>query len=288
MPAKIDAAAPAAPITPAEQLIVLPLPARWVGGSVLYDLQSRDSLVRYLDHFETLIMAMPRLPEGLPASAMRNKGFVWVSVDDLRDRVQFVPLPEMKSIATYVFRDLRPAREVLRKCIDASKFIQCALGGGNGGLEYDWGYVAAREAHRMGRRYSLLTDAVSSAAIDHRGRALRGLGSIPKRLKLGLKAAIIRRRERLAISNCDLIFCNGMDTYQAYAPLCRSPEMAVKINDFQIGPEQFLDADSLGASAPTPCRGRTCASPTPAGSSRRRPPWTGSRRCTRPGGWART
>jgi hypothetical protein len=66
-----------------------------VDGHVLYDLQSRDSLVRYLNHFDSVIVTSPRLSESRVASL---KSLAWVPVDDLLDRVQFVPLPEYGSI----------------------------------------------------------------------------------------------------------------------------------------------------------------------------------------------
>ena len=54
---------PDCPVSPAELLLVLPLTFRVVDGRVLFDLQSRDSLVRYLKWFESIIVAGPRLEE---------------------------------------------------------------------------------------------------------------------------------------------------------------------------------------------------------------------------------
>ena len=36
-----------------------------------------------------------------------------------------------------------------------------------------------------------------------------------------------------------------MDTFQAYAPLCRSPGIAQKINDFQIGVDKYLGSEAV-------------------------------------------
>src|SRR5262249_23082207 len=47
------------------------------------------------------------------------------------------------------------------------------------------------------------------------------------------------------IARCDLLFCNGLDTYRAFAPLCRSPEIAQKINDYQIGADKYLGPEDL-------------------------------------------
>ena len=224
-------------IRPAEQLLVLPLPIRVVNGQVLYDLQSRDSLVRYLDSFESMIVASPVLPEGGDSD---KRGFVWVPVDELLDRIQFIPLPSIKSKWAFL-RDYGPGSRLIRRCIDASEYLQFAIGGGNGGLEYDWAGVAAEQALAMGRRFALLTDAVSYASIANRAEASRGL----RRQALRAKAWAVRSWHSRLISKCDLMFCNGRDTYLAYQPLCRSSEVARKINDFQIGPEKMIDAEGV-------------------------------------------
>lgn len=237
--------APAPPLlrelTPADQLLVLPLAIRVVEGRVLYDLQSRDSLVRYLDDFDTVIVACPRLAESRVAA---NKSLVWVPVDDLLDRVQFIPLPEYGSIVKFL-RDYPATARLLRRLIDVSKYVQFALGGGNGGLEHDWAAVAAEQAIKAGRKYALLTDGDSSTACAMRADAARGLAALPQRLKLRLKAFLVRRWQHRLIAHCDLLFCNGLDTYLAFAPICRSPEVAEKINDFQIGADKYLSSEDM-------------------------------------------
>jgi glycosyltransferase involved in cell wall biosynthesis len=228
-------------LRPADQLLVLPLPIRMVEGRVLYDLQSRDSLVRYLDNFDSVIVACPRLSE---SRVHENKSFVWVPVDDLLDRVQFIPLPEYGSITKFL-RDYPATARLLRHAIDASTYVQFALGGGNGGLEHDWAAVAAEQAIKAGRRFALLTDADSSAACAMRAKAARGLTALPRRLKLRLKARLVHLWQHRLIARCDLLFCNGLDTYRAFAPLCRSPEVATKINDFQIGADKYLSRGDM-------------------------------------------
>ena len=228
-------------LRPADQLLVLPLVIRVVEGRILYDLQSRDSLVRYLDHFDSVIVACPRLAESRVST---NKSLVWVPVDDLLDRVQFIPLPEYGSMAKF-FRDYPATARLLRRLIDASKYVQFALGGGNGGLEHDWAAVAAEQAIKAGRKFALLTDADSAAACAMRADAARGLAALPQRLKLRMKALLVRYWQRRLIARCDILFCNGLDTYLAFAPICRSPEMAEKINDFQIGADKYMSSEDM-------------------------------------------
>jgi hypothetical protein len=125
--------------------------------------------------------------------------------------------------------------------IAASKHIQCAIGGGNGGLEHDWAAVAAEQAIKAGRKVALLTDAVSATAIAVRADAARGLTALPRRLKSWL----VRRWQHRLIARCDLLFCNGLETYRAFAPVCRSPETAQKFNDYQIGFEKYLGSEAM-------------------------------------------
>src|SRR5262249_16396072 len=73
-----------------------------------------------------------------------------------------------------------------------------------------------------------------------RAEAARGFAALPRRLKLRLKARLVRLWQHRLIGRCDLLFCNGLDTYRAFAPICRSPEVAQKINDFQIGADKYL------------------------------------------------
>lgn len=234
-----DAPTPVLPraieIRPAEHLIVLPLIIRVVEGRVLFDLQSRDNLVRYLNHWDSMIIACPRLAESRLAAA---SGFVWVPVEDLVDRIQFVPLPEYGSKAKFL-RDYPSTARLLRRCIDAADYLQFAIGGGNGGLEHDWGAVAAEQAIKAGRKFALLADAVSFGIEPPAGASVR------RKLVLWGKRWLIHRWQSRLVARCDLMFCNGQDSYLNYKPLCRSPEIARKINDFQIGPEAYLGPEGV-------------------------------------------
>ena len=229
-------------ILPAEHLLVLPLSFRVCDGRVLFDRQSRDSLLRYLKWFKSIILAGPLLPESKAAAVSARKNLVWVPSDDLYDRVQFVPLPEYGSILKFV-GDYRSTARWLDRCIDVSQYLQFAIGGGNGGLEHDWAAVAAELTMRKGRKFSVLADFASSDCIAVRARASRGF----VRRKLWIKEWLVRRWQQRIVSRCDLMFCNGMETYQAFAPICRSRDVAVKFNDFQVGPEMLLPVDRFEA-----------------------------------------
>lgn len=244
-PPKFDVLDLSRPIARAELLLVICVPMRVTeSGDVCYDLQSRDSLQRYLKWFKSIIVATPRLPEE-SVTVSDNKNFVWIPSNDLCDRVQFVPLPTVRRLWHFP-RDYAPTARVLSRCIDAAEHLEFALGGGNCGLEYDWGAVGAEIAIKKGRKFALLTDAVS---YESHAMHARTEPRFHRRLRARLYAYLVRKRQWRLISQCDLMFCNGMDTFLAFSPLCKAPDVAVKINDFQIGPEQLLPAEKAEAKA---------------------------------------
>src|SRR4051812_48078973 len=106
-------------LAPADLLLVMPLVMRVVDGQVLFDLQSRDSLVRLLDEFGSVIVACPQVAESRAAA---TNYFVWVPVDDLLDRVQFVPLPEYGSIVKFI-RDYPTTSRLINECIYKSHYL---------------------------------------------------------------------------------------------------------------------------------------------------------------------
>jgi glycosyltransferase involved in cell wall biosynthesis len=231
---------PNCPVSPAELLTVLPLRFRVVDGRPLFDRQSRDGLVRILKWFKSAIVAGPRLPEE-QVGVGKAKSFVWVPADELRDRVQFVPLPPHGGLVSFL-RDYRPTVRRLRRCIDAAQYIECCLGG-NGGLNGDWAAVTAEEAIKKGRKFALESDALHGQ--HHESLAAASLGLT--RLKLHAKARLIRAWRRRLIPRCELMLCNGMDTYQVYAPLCRLPDAAIKFHDLEVGSEHFMSPDLVEA-----------------------------------------
>jgi glycosyltransferase involved in cell wall biosynthesis len=231
---------PDCPVAPAELLTVLPLVIRVVDGRVFFELQARDSLIRILKWFKTVILAGPRLPEERVGD-VDVKSIVWVPVDELRDRVQFVPLPPDGGMSSFL-RGYRPTVRRLRRCIDAAQYIECSLGG-NGGLNGDWAAVTAEEAIKKGRKFALVSDIVCDQAYEFLAAESRGL----TRLKWRVKARLIRAWQRRLIARCELMHCNGMDTYQACAPLCRSPDIAIKFHGLEIGPEQLMPPDLVEA-----------------------------------------
>jgi len=225
-------------IRKADLLLVLPLRFRRVDGHVYFDRQSRASLERHLKSFDTILMALVLMDE---ADVDKPTIFVWDLADDLLDRVQFVALPS-GSVRDFV-RDYRKTAKLLRRCIDSADRLLFAIGGA-GGLHQDWGQVAAEEAIKAGRSFALHADWNSFGV--HETEARRAPAFL-KRMKLWGKAWLTKSWQARLVSRCDLMICNGADTRVAYAPFCRSPEIAYKLNDFQIGPDKFVTPEQIEA-----------------------------------------
>jgi colanic acid/amylovoran biosynthesis glycosyltransferase len=225
----------------ADLLLVLPLRYRHVDGHIYFDRQSRASLDRHLNSFDSLILALPLFDE---ADLDKPSILVWDLADDLLDRVQFVPLPS-GSVLDFL-KDYRETAKTLRRCIDSADRLLFAIGGA-GGLHQDWGQVAAEEAIKAGRRFALHADWNSFGVWKTEADRATGLAASPRRMKLRLKGWLTRQWQSRLVSRCDLMICNGLDTKMAYTPFCRSPELAYKINDFQIGPDKFVSPEQVEA-----------------------------------------
>lgn len=221
-----------------EHLLVLPVGFRVVEGRFLWEEQARHGLLRWLDSFEDLLVAVPRTPE---SRAGRIAAHRWVPVDDLGPRVRFVPLPADEGPAGFL-RQYAATAEKLRRCIDASRYIQCAIGGGNGGLENDWAAVAAEEAIRAGRRYALHVDGVNFQEIRRRAEAHAGP---TRRLGLRLKARLVESWQARLARHCDLLLCHGMDAYLGYAPLCRDPEIPRLVHNVHLPADALMTPDAV-------------------------------------------
>ncbi len=225
----------------ADLLLVLPLSYRMVDGHVYFDRQSRASLDRHLKSFDSLIMAMVLMKE---SEVAKDSIFVWDLADDLLDRVQFVPLPS-GNVREFLQVYSETAR-TLRHCINSADRLLFAIGGA-GGLHQDWGQVAAEQAIKLGRRFALHADWNSFGVIATAAQREKGLARLPRKLKTLFKAWLVRRWQGRLVARCDLMICNGIDIKMAYTPLCRSPEIAYKINDFQIGPDKFVKPEEVEA-----------------------------------------
>jgi glycosyltransferase involved in cell wall biosynthesis len=191
-------------IRPAEHLLVLPVPFCRRDGRILVESQALMGMHRWLENFQTLIIAAPTLSA---TQADADPSTRWVCGDEVRERVQFVPLPWGYSIGAFA-RNYRSVRRRLRQCIDAARYLQFAIYDFYG----DWAGLAAEEAIRAGRRYCVHMDNVCHVF------ATRMLGNLPagKRLRRRVAIALMTRWHGRLIRRAALALCHGADCYAAY------------------------------------------------------------------------
>lgn len=191
----------------AEQLLVLPVPVRIQDGQLLVEMQAHNGFRRWLDSFETLIVACPLLPEPMVA---RRHHDVWISAETLHDRIEFVPLPWARSLWSFT-KTYRRGRRMLADAIERSQYLQFAIGG----LIGDWAAVAAEVAISLGRRYAVHMDRV-----EHEVMRRDMSPPLHIRMKWRIMAEMMKHWHRRLIAHSSLALCHGSDCYAAYKDTC--------------------------------------------------------------------
>lgn len=189
-----------------EQLLVLPVPFRQKGADILVESQARHGLERWLDHFETLALAAPLIPESI-ATEMREAH--WVVPDSLLARVSFHPLPWAYRPDQFI-RYLPNTIYKLGKLIEESRYLQFAISGFWG----DWAAIAAEVAIKEKRAYAVHTDNVGHEYIL---RSTSNLGRM-QRWRAKIDSPLMKAWHKRIIARCHLGLFHGMDTYQTYGP----------------------------------------------------------------------
>lgn len=223
----------AAPLVrPDSMFLVLPVPFRKAGTDLYVEAQAANGLDRWADHFETVTVAAPVLPESrVPDMA----GVVWKHVRTLAhtDRIHFQPLPWAYTPGAFL-RALPRTRRNLRASMQQAQYLQFAIGG----LWGDWAAVAALEARRQGRNYAIHTDRVEHELM----RKTTVNASALRRRKIALEAPLVERFHREAIRHCSLGLWHGEDCFRAYSPWCRENHL---IHDVHTRASDLIDADAL-------------------------------------------
>lgn len=187
-----------------EMLLVLPVPFRRVNNQLFIEEQAHHGVRRWLDSFESMIVAAPVMPEFL---AKKRPEISWVVVNGLPLNVRLIELPWAYRI-DHFFRTLMKTRNLLGQLIDESRYLQFAIGG----LWGDWAAVGALIAQKKNRKYCIHTDRVEHKVILHQAKFL----SFTRKLRIRIESFLMMHLERKVISGCQLGLFHGMDTWTAY------------------------------------------------------------------------
>lgn len=193
-------------------LLHLPAPLYKRADQFLLDDQACNGLRLWADHFGRLLVLCIVEEGSAPGS--------WVPLDRIGpalDRIEFVHLPSAWRPDKFL-RALPATRRTIRAALGQVDLVGTTLGGASFG---DWGAVIAREACKMGLPFYIWTDRVEPEVIRHNARS----ASVLRRARIACEYPIMCRLERNLIARADLGLFHGRDTYDAYAPFCKNPQL---------------------------------------------------------------
>ncbi len=199
-------------------------------GVLYQERQACNGLRLWAENFEYLHVMAPA-EQGPPPRG-------WVPLSALGpelDRIECHPLPAAFRPDRFL-RALPKERARIRTLIDRADHLCFATGG----LWGDWGMVAALEASRMGRKYSIWTDQVCSQLI-WRTRGSRGLRH--RALAWGSYLPM-RWAERRLARQADLGLFHGNDTFRQFAPHSRQPFM---MHNVHLSKDDHITPEALAA-----------------------------------------
>lgn len=191
-------------------LLVLPVPLRVVRGRYGLDEQTCDGLIRWTEHFDRVVMAVPVLPEKQTLEAATKD--TWRAIEDLPvvDCIELVPLPYAYKPIIFI-QEYRRIRKLLSTKIQECEYLcfaPCVWIG-------DWGGVAASEAIRLKRSYAVWSDRVEYEVT----RRLLKQESLKNQIKETLTLPITERYIQNLIRKGEVGLFQGQDCYTAFSPL---------------------------------------------------------------------
>ena len=223
-------------------LLVLPVGfRRSAGPGLLFEKQACNGLERWADHFGKVVVACPLEPGGPPGLSGTAATVEYLEVDSLpsRARIEPIPLPFAYRLGQFL-KCYRETRATLARAIGECEYLSFAIGG----LVGDWASVAALEAIRQGRKYSIWTDRVEHMVIRSSHLDSSGLRRSYLRIKNNwIKSPLMKPLERHLIGHSALGLFHGRDCFDAYSPHCREPRLVHDIHlkpGDRIPPEQLL------------------------------------------------
>jgi len=212
-------------------LLEIGVPFKRGPAGLLVEAQALNGLRLWARHFAHVTVCANELP----AAQGDGSTIVWADPAALlaEGRVRFEPLPW-----GYHPRDHFRLRAGVKRRFEALVASHRYLCFSNLGAFGAWGSVAAAAARRQHRPYSLWFDWVLHAMATAEGAPLK------QRLKNALLARLIERETTRSIRACALGLFHGQTVYEAYAPLCRQPEL---VHDVHVHPQDAIGDAALAA-----------------------------------------
>jgi glycosyltransferase involved in cell wall biosynthesis len=213
-------------------LIYAPVPLHRKEGKLYLEDQALNGLRLWADNFDLLTVMMPVTDAPMP----KTWGPLELAGPAL-DRITVVPLP-MAYRPDRFLRLLPSIRRQIRDLIAQADYVSFAIGG----LFGDWGAVACQEAFKMGRPYGIWTDRVESQVT----RRMIGQGTWKRSLQARLYHRPMAWLERRLIRRAHVGFFHGGETFDAYSPFSRNPQL---VHDIHLSKSDHIDTAALEAKA---------------------------------------
>jgi len=212
-------------------LLEIGVPFRRSPSGLLVEAQALNGMRLWARHFDHVTVCANELP----ANMADGSTIVWADPAALlaEGRVSFEPLPWGYHPREH-FRHRAEVRRRFDALVESHQFLCFSNLGAFGA----WGNFAAAAACRQQRPYSLWFDWVLHAMAVNEGASLK------QRLKHNVFARIIEYQTTKFIRACALGLFHGQTVYEAYAPLCRQPEL---VHDVHVHPEDAISDDDLAA-----------------------------------------
>ncbi|EBA18646.1 Glycosyl transferase, group 1 [Roseobacter sp. SK209-2-6] len=209
-------------------LIYAPVPLYLHEGVFYIEKQAINGLRLWSEHFKPVTAMMP-LAKGAPPEGWEP---IHAHLKDL-EGARIEPLP-MAYRPDQFLRAFPAAKKRIKKLISQSEYLSFAIGG----LFGDWGSVASLLAHRMGRPFAVWTDRVESEVM----RYGRHGGTWRSRLRARLYHRPMAHLERAVIRRAHLGLFHGAETFDAYRPYCKNPQL---VHDIHLSARDHINTYSL-------------------------------------------
>ena len=219
-------------------LLVLPVPLLLRSDGLYFEQQACNGLHNWLCNFSDVVVACPLMPSII---ADKDTVIQWKKVDQIEgfDRLSFVTLPWAYSPLSFA-KNYFKTKKILSDLIINSRYLSFAIGG----LFGDWAAIAALEAVKLKRKFSVWTDRVEDEVIR---RGLPGK-SIIKQMYWRVQIPFMRSYHHHLVRSSSLGLFHGRDCYDAYASYSSNPHLAhdihLKKND-QINAGELCNKISL-------------------------------------------
>lgn len=205
-------------------LLVLPVPfKRSPEGVLLVEQQTANGLGLWTENFDYVVVAAP-----VEQLSYLSDTVEYIEVDSLfcRSRLELILLPSAYKLGIFL-NSYRSVRQVFVEKIPTSQYLCFAIGG----LVGDWASVAALEAIRQKKPFSVWTDRVEHQVARVYYRDHKSLKRFYHFLKDSLWVSpLMQRFERYVIGRCQLGLFHGLDCFKAYSPYCSNPHLVHDIH----------------------------------------------------------